>query len=137
MHPIAEFTTSIYADSDFQWGSLKKAILKALCHAIRADLVVHIAEDYKLLHSTSTKSSPCTCSISMNSCTLYHNTGRAHTSCTHFNWIFEIVSSLRHNYALHKWWHNAFKLYTTQASDSWDTTSLHRNIRHALVIQIP
>ena len=48
-------------------------------------LVIHIAEDYELLHSTSTKSSRCTRSISANSRTLYRNTGRAHTSCTHFN----------------------------------------------------
>ena len=31
---------------------------------------------------------------------LYHDIGRAHTSCTHFNWIFELMSSLRSNYAL-------------------------------------
>ena len=64
--------------------------------------VVHIAEDHELLHLTSTKSSRCTCSISaQNSCTLYRNTGRVHTSCTHFNWIFELMSSLRSNYALY------------------------------------
>ena len=62
-------------------------------------LVVHIAEDHELLHSTSTKSSRCTRSISR---TLYRNTGRAHTSCTHFNWIFELMSSLRSHYALYR-----------------------------------
>ena len=50
----------------------------------------------------STKSSRCTCSISTNIRTLYCNNGRAHTSCTHFNWIFELMSSLRSNYALYR-----------------------------------
>ena len=65
-------------------------------------LVVHITKDYELLHSTLTKSLHCTHSISTNSCTLYRNTGCAHTSCTDFNWIFEIMSSLRSNYALYR-----------------------------------
>ena len=39
--------------------------------------------------------------ISAYSCTLYHDTGHAHTSCTHFNWIFGLMSSLRSNYALY------------------------------------
>ena len=65
-------------------------------------LVVHIVEDYELLHSTSTKSSHCMCSISANSRTLHRDTGRAHTSCTHSNWIFELMSSLRSNYALYR-----------------------------------
>ena len=64
-------------------------------------LSMHIAEDYELLHSTLTKCSRCTGSISTNSRTLYSNIGCAHTSCTHFNWIFETMSSLRCNYALY------------------------------------
>ena len=60
------------------------------------------AEDYELLNSTSTKSLHCTCSISANSHTLYRNTERAHTLCTHFNRIFEIMSSLRCNYAIYR-----------------------------------
>ena len=51
---------------------------------------------------TSTKSSRCMCSISANSRTLHRDTGRAHTSCTHFNWIFELMSSLRSSYALYR-----------------------------------
>ena len=42
------------------------------------------------------------CWISTNSHTLHRDTGRAHTSCTHFNWIFELMSSLRSNYALYR-----------------------------------
>ena len=42
------------------------------------------------------------CTISANSRTLHRDTGRAHTSCTHFNWIFELMSSLRSNYALYR-----------------------------------
>ena len=57
---------------------------------------------YELLHSTSTKSLRCMHSISANSRTQYGNTGHAHTSCTHFNWIFELMSSLRSNYALYR-----------------------------------
>ena len=34
-------------------------------------------------------------------CGLYRDIGHAHTSCTHFNWIFELMSSLRSNYALY------------------------------------
>ena len=41
---------------------------------------------------------------------LYRNTGRVHTSCTHFNWIFELMSSLRSNYALY---HDTMPLNTT------------------------
>ena len=75
---------------------------RAFTYQYSYSLVVHIAEDYELLHSTSTKSSRCMCSISANSRTLYRDTGRAHTSCTHFNWIFELISSLRSNYALYR-----------------------------------
>ena len=42
------------------------------------------------------------CSISANSRTLHRDTGHAHTSCTHFNWIFELLSSLRSSYALYR-----------------------------------
>ena len=74
---------------------------RAFTYQYSYSLVIHIAEDYELLHSTSTKSSRCMCSISVNSPTLHCDTGRAHTSCTHFNWIFELMSSLRSNYALY------------------------------------
>ena len=77
---------------------------RAFTYQYSYSLVVHIAEDYELLHSTSTKSSRCMCSISANSRTLHRDTGRAHTSCTHFNWIFELMSSLRSLIS----WHNAF-----------------------------
>ena len=91
------------------WGSLCWAFnisssisaLEPLLISIPTLLVVHIAEDYELLHSTLTKSLHCMRSISANSRTLYCNTGCAHTSCTHFNWIFELLSSLRSNYALY------------------------------------
>ena len=74
---------------------------RAFTYQYSYSLVVHIAEDHELLHAISTKSSCCTRSIT-NSRTLYRNTGHAHTSCTHFNWIFELMSSLRSNYALYR-----------------------------------
>ena len=77
-------------------------LLSSLYLSVFLLLVVHIAKDYELLHSTLTKSSRCMCSISANSRTLHRDTGCAHTSCTHFNWIFELMSSLRSNYALYR-----------------------------------
>ena len=47
------------------------------------------------------KSLHCMCLISTCSHALYHDTGSAHTSCTHYNWILELMSSLRSNYTLY------------------------------------
>ena len=43
----------------------------------------------------------CMCLISVYFRGLYRDIGRAHTSCAHFNWIFELMSSLRSNYVLY------------------------------------
>ena len=81
-------------------GARQPICSRAFTYQYPYSLVVHI-EDYEL-HSTSTKSLHCMCSISANSRTLNRDTGRAHTSCTHFNWIFELMSSLRSNYVLYR-----------------------------------
>ena len=47
-------------------------------------------EDRELVNTIIIKR--CTHSISAYSRTLYCDTGRAHTSCTHFNWLFELMS---------------------------------------------
>ena len=57
----------------------------------------------------SRKSLYCTRSISVYSRGLYRDTGRTHTSCTHFNWIFELMSLLRSNYTLY---HGTMPKYT-------------------------
>ena len=40
--------------------------------------------------------------ISVHARALHRHTTRHVTSCTHFNWIFELMRSLRCNYALYR-----------------------------------
>ena len=91
------------------WGSLcSKFDVSSIVCALYPSLIsiltlwLPLAEDRELPTQSSTKSLHCTCSISAYSHTLYHDTGHAHTSCTYFNWNFELMSSLRSNYALYR-----------------------------------
>ena len=83
------------------WGSLCSEfnVLSIVCALWPLPISILIGS---FSTQSSTKSLYCTRSTSTYSRALYRYTGCAHTSCTHFNWIIELMSSLRNNYALYR-----------------------------------